>query len=150
LFELFLIFVCLWLSTKIRNRLSENGGQNDAWGFGKQALRWGALIVTVPLLAYFGITRFIRGEASLSLFAVLLGTGLAGVVLMGIGIEITGNVITDAILISISLVIVSFIILSGIPEALARISGENLCRWMLLCVVAAIIIRAFTWALKGK
>lgn len=148
--EIVVSILCLWAATKFRRKLDRSTQGKNAWDEAKVALRRGIMIVTIPMLGYFGIVRYLNGLGYPCIFTLILCTGLTAIVLMGAEMEITGNVIFDSILLALFLVCACFTIVNGFPEALARTSGENLCRWFLMCVLAAIFIRAFTWALKGK
>jgi hypothetical protein len=85
-----------------------------------------------------------------SVFWLTLATGLITLVMIGAEVELTGNVLIDCLLVSVGLAAGVFTVVNGLPAALALLNAANLCRWALLCVGAAILIRLIWWVIKGN
>ncbi|RKY12745.1 MAG: hypothetical protein DRP65_00045 [Planctomycetota bacterium] len=147
--EIVTLLVCLWLAIKVRRRPGAVDGRPNPWVLAKQSLRWGIVLVTVPLLGYFGVVRFMHGAGIPSAFSLVLCTGITALVMMGMEVELTGNILVDCLLVSIALVAASFTVVNGVPLVLVHLSGANLCRWVLACVAAAMLVRVWLWIIKG-
>ena len=148
--ELASILLCLWLAVKVRRRQSDDKSKPDPWVLARRSLRWGVLLVTLPLLGYFGALRYADGQGGPSAFSVIMCTGLTSLVMMGSPLEVTGNIIVDCILVSAGIVTCCFTMLNGLPVALASLNAVNLCRWCVACTVAAMLVRLFLWITEGN
>ena len=67
---------------------------------------------------------------------------------MGAGVELTGNIIVDTVVISLVFTLACFTVVNGLPEALARANGGNLCFLLLACTGASLVVRAVIWVFK--
>jgi len=150
LIEIMALLLCLRVATRLRERSPAGDDVPSAWALARQSLRLGVVAVTVPLLGYFGATRYANEQGIPTAFSLVLCTGLTMLVMIGAAVEITGNILLDSLLISAVLVGVCLTVVNGTPEALARINGENLCHWSLACVGTAILVRAVFWATKDQ
>jgi hypothetical protein len=142
--------VCLWLAATLRGRSSPGDGRPSPWGLAKYSLRHGIMVVTVPILGYFGVVRFMQGLGIPSVFWFALATGLTALVMVGAEVELTGNILIDCLLLSFALVGAVFTVINGVPTALTLLDSANLCRWALLCVGAAILVRVALWIIRGN
>ena len=150
IFELASILLCLWLAVRLRRKESGGEGEPDPWALVRRSLRWGVLLVTLPLLGYYGALRYADGQGGPSAFSVVMCTGLTSLVVMGSPHEVTGNVIIDCVLVSAVIVAGCFTVLNGLPVALSNMTAPNLCRWCVACTGAAIIVRLFFWITEGS
>lgn len=146
----FSIILCLLLAGRLSRGQNGNDVETDSWCLAKRSLRTGMLLVTVPLLGYFGLERYMNGTGIPSLYVLIVCIGLVSLVMTGAGIEISGNVVIDSLLVSGLLVAGCFTVINGIPEAARRLNVESFCSWFLACVISSIVVRAVIWAGKGK
>lgn len=142
--------ICLWLATKVLGRRYTVEGDSSPWVLAKRSLRWGALIVTVPLLVYFGINRYINGMVMTSVFSFVFCTGVTALLMMGMRVEFTGNVIIDCLLLSAGFVAACFTVVNGVPVVLGLLNARNLGLWSLLCIGMAFVVRTILWMIEGK
>lgn len=150
MFELASILLCLWLAVRLRRKESGGEGEPNPWALARRSLRWGVLIVTLPLLGYFGALRYADGQGGPSAFSVVMCVGLTSVVVMGSPMEVTGNIIIDCVLVSAGIVAGCFTVLNGLPVALANLNAPNMCRWCVTCTVASMLARLFLWITEGS
>jgi len=143
--EILSVLLCLWLAARLGRRRETGDEGPTRWALAKRSLRWGVVLVTVPLLGFFGVVRFMNGAGIPSVFSLILCTGITALVVLGAEVELTGNVLLDCLLVSAGLVGACFTVVNGVPVALAAMNGSNLCRWMLLCIGAAFVVRIFLW-----
>jgi FtsH-binding integral membrane protein len=146
--EICSVFFCLWLATKVRGFLKSHRGKSKATGQAMRSVFWGAMAVTLPLLMYFGVLRYSRGQGVPAPFWVIVCLSLTSVVMMGAG-EVTGNVIIDTLIISASLTACSFLCVNGVPEAFSRLGWGNFLLWVVVCLCASVFVRALLWAREG-
>ena len=142
--------ICLMLAAGLRGKAGGASGGEGAWKLARRSLRWGMVVVTVPLMGYFGIERYAQGVGIPSPFAAVMCTGATALLLMGSEVEITGNIVVDAIVLSVLLVGCCFTVINGAPELVSRVTSENVCMWLLACMVAALLVRASIWVSKGQ
>ena len=147
--ELAVILLCIWLAVRLRRHLAKEGQDGDAWDLAKKSLRLGTLIVTVPLLGFFGVERYIHGAGFPALFSFLVCSGITALVFIGTGVEFTGNILIDATIVSAGFTFACFTVVNGLPGVMARATGGSLCCWCLACIGAGLVVRAFLWALEG-
>lgn len=137
--------LCLWIASLL-SRKGPKGNENpSAWQYAKRSLRWGVVLVTIPLLGYLGAVRFIQGVGIPSVFSLVLCVGITAVVLLGAKVRVSGNVVLDSLLLSTGLVAACFTVLNGLPEVRARLSAENVYFWFLACTCMALVVRTFFW-----
>lgn len=141
------VIICLWLSKRIRQAGSGNGNgwKQSPWSLARSSLKTGMLAVTVPLLGYLGVVRYMNGMGMPSPYLFVVCTGLACLVMMGAGVEITGNVIVDSLFLSGLLAGGCFTVVNGLPGAWSKMNWRTLSAWFLACICAAILARAVTW-----
>jgi len=144
------VILCIWLAKKLRGWSRGEVRKDDVWSLAKQSLKWGMIIVTVPLLEFFGIMSFIHGIGYPSIFSFSVCIGLITLLMLGCALEITGNVLIDSLLLSSILVISCFTLVNGIPVAWANLSQENLCRWFITSIFVSLFFRAALWIKEGK
>ena len=144
------LLFCIYLATRLRPRLGQGKGQPGPWALARRSLRWGIVLVTVPVLGYFGVMRYVNGQGIPSTFWVVVCTGITALVMMGSKVEFTGNVVVDSMFLSAGLVGLCFSVINGVPVAIAYLNAENLCRLILACICAAILVRAIMWVTKGS
>lgn len=149
LLELVSILICLWVAVKLRQWQPVGEDKQTPWTLAKRSLRWGAVAVTVPMLGYFGVVRYMHGLGIPSVFVFTLATGLTALVMIGAEVELTGNILIDYLLVSAGLAAGVFTIFNGLPVAWGLVNAANMCRWSLLCVGAALPVRVSLWIVKG-
>jgi hypothetical protein len=147
--EFISLLVCLWVATKVRGRPYADDRQTSSWALAKRSLRWGTLLVTVPLLACLGAVRYVHGAGVPSAFAFLLCTGVTALVMLGCKLEITRNLLLDCLIVSTGLTAACFTVVNGIPVAVARMNAASFCAWSLACVGAAVVVRTKMWISGG-
>ena len=150
LLELTSVIACLWLATRFRRWTGQGENENNAWERAKRSMRWGVLIVTLPMLCFFGIVRYLHGAGFPTPFMFLLCSGLSALIFTGTRMEFTGNILFDTFFMSVVFTFACFTVVNGLPAALNMASGKTLCLWFLACTGAAFIVRAVMWALEGE
>jgi len=147
--------ISVMLSLCVAKRLCgqpRKGGlrKDDAWSLAKLSLKLGMLITSVPLLEFYGISKYVNGIGYPSFFFLIVSVGLTMLVLLGFTLEITGNILLDCLILSSIITILCFTLINGMPVAWASLSQENLCRWFIASIFVSLFARAVLWIKEGK
>jgi hypothetical protein len=145
MFEFLSCLACLWFAARLFRRPGQAVRCSPAWVAARESLRWGVLLVTVPLLGVLGVVRYARGEGVPSFYALALTTGLAALVLFGVRVGPTRRRLLDSVLLSVVLALASFTVVNGVPLALRLLTAAGLCTWLLACVAAGLVVRGLAW-----
>ena len=148
--ELISVLICLWLAAKVLGKKHAVEAESSPCVLAKRSLRWGALVVTVSLLGYFGINRYMHGMVMTSVFSFVLCTGVTALLMMGMRIELMGNVLIDCLLLSAGFVAACFTVVNGVPVVLGLLNARNLGIWSLFCIGVAFVVRTIFWINEGK